>query len=191
MKKTTETQNTIKKIDLKYITSQGFSQDKKKKSQVRVMIPKNTFFTIHPKNQVKAPVAYHDGHWYLFGYDIADYYYGRLKKLSTATLYQGITEDGQSFIIPVVEPWPGYSGTWHDSLICRVEDARKCYMKIDREDNISCYSMVEKKRLSTNVKWPKQNFEELLALAFPDDYYVVHNGNPVFEDLLMSNASRY
>jgi len=172
-----------KKIQLNKIARKTFKLDKIKQLDTPVMIPKNSFFKIHPTNKIEVSIAHYHNRWYLFDFDIANRYYGDLKKLSKATLYQGITEEGKSFILPVVQPWPGYSRSWRDSLISRMEDATEKYISMVTDSHINGYVLIDEKRLTNTPKWPKQDFESLINSAFSGEYYVGYDEHPLIDDL--------
>jgi len=171
-----------RRINLSAIT-QINNQTIASEQQATVMIPKNTYFKIYPDRQIDVSVAHNNGHWYLFDNTIADDLQGQLKKLSQATLYQGITETGQSFILPVVKPWPGYTDSWYRSLSHIADQATDKYLKIECDSSINNYAIVEEKRLTNQVQWPQDDFDEIISTAFPDEYYVNHDRHPLLDEL--------
>jgi len=171
-----------RRINLSAITNNN-SQPIASSLKTTVMTPKNTFFKIYPDRQVDVSIAHNNGHWYLFDNNIADFYQGQLKKLSQATLYQGITEAGQSFILPVVKPWPGYTDSWYRSLSDIADSATEKYLKIECDSSINSYAIVEEKRLTNQVQWPQDIFAEILTAAFPDEYYVDQEDHPLLDEL--------
>jgi len=174
--------NAKSRISLTAITHQNTQPETQNKT-ISVMIPKNTFFKIYPDRQIEVSIAYSNNRWYLFENSIAAYYQGQLKKLSQATLYQGITEEGKNFILPVVKPWPGYTQSWYQSLNDIVKDATDKYLKIESDTSIDSYIVVDEKRLTNKVQWPQDDFEDLLAAAFPDEHYVDHEDHPLLDEL--------
>ncbi len=70
-------------------------------SEIQVKIPKHTFFKIHPGIEVVACIARFEDRWYLFSSEIVEAFPRQIKGLSHARLYQGITEMGEIFVLPV------------------------------------------------------------------------------------------
>jgi len=171
---------TINLDDVSYQDNEHYHDEE---MNINVMIPKNTFFKIHPEKCLEVSIAYHNKHYYLFSSDIASRYKGKLIKLSKAKIYQGITEEGDSFILPVVKPWPGYSSKWQATLTARVESAKTSYISMEIDDDIKCYVLVDEKRLTNRVQWPEVTFGEIITAAFPDDYYVEDDENPIIHEL--------
>jgi len=174
------TKNT--RIKLKHIECNELNLGQRRSSGVRVMTPKNTYFKIIPHSHIDAAVIYHNGHWYLFDLELAGYYVGKLKKISKATLYQGITETGENFILPVVEPWSGYTDSWYISLQDIAQKAQNKYIKIDSNINQNCYEIIHSKRIIGTTNTPS-DLENLIDKAFPEDYYVDYDAHPLIDEL--------
>jgi len=171
-----------RRINLSAITHTN-TQPSAQGNHISVMVPKNTFFKIYPDRQIEVSIAYNNNRFYLFDNSIADYYQGQLKKLSQATLYQGITEAGKSFILPVTKPWPGYTEHWYHSLSDIVKSATEKYLKIESDISVDSYIVLDEKRLTNQVQWPQGDFDEIITAAFPDEYYVSHEDHPLLDEL--------
>jgi len=156
---------------------------KNKKQGITVMTPKHTLMSIHPENRVQATVINHDNQWYLLAGHIASECKGNIKKLATAMLYQGLTSQGGSFILPVTEPWPGYPSSWEESLKDIVEDAKTEWVKLEKDDDLKLYNIYKTQSWTQAPAWPKDDFETLLAKAFPGENYITDIEHPVLEAL--------
>jgi len=170
------------RIKLNSIKSKKLNPGQGGSLPVRVMIPKNTFFRIIPDSNIETAVAYHNNHWYLFHSDISNHYAGKLKKLSNATLYQGITDKGEEFILPVVEPWPGYADSWYNSLQNIAQQAQDKYIKIEKNNNQDCYDIIDSKRIIGNTN-TQSTLEHVIDKAFPDPYYVDYDAHTLLDEL--------
>jgi len=174
------TKNT--RIKLKHIKCNKLNLGQHGTSAVRVMVPKNTYFKIIPNSHIDAAVVYHNSRWYLFHSELASYYVGKLKKLAKATLYQGMTDTGENFILPVVEPWPGYVDTWYRSLQDIAQKAQNKYIKIESNTNQNCYDIIHSKRIIGTSNTPS-DLESLIDKAFPDPYYVDYDAHLLLDEL--------
>ena len=112
---------------------------------------------------------------------LGDTYTGRIKYLSYATLFLGITETGETFVLPVTEPWKGYPYSWRDSLLEAVNITRKEWVKIDINTQAKCHEIIDQKPSRTQPNWPPESFEEILQEAFPGEFYVDSDDNLVLD----------
>ncbi|MDF1481085.1 hypothetical protein [Extensimonas sp. H3M7-6] len=132
---------------------------------VPVAIPHNKPFRIHPDvERTKSVYLSRAGdEWWLIARDVVAKY--RVPRLWQADLYQGIYENGNTFILPVTHPLMGYE-TWYSSLSRAVKLDRKDWISIESDREQARYNIhSNKKRWITTPEWPD---DSLSGVNYPE-----------------------
>ena len=150
---------------------------------IQVKIPRNEFFTINADINLPTVVAYYENCWYLFSQDVIEAYDERLKYISDATLYSGVTESGEYFILPVTETWKGYPRSWNETLVESIAIAEHQWVKIRPNNTSNCYEIIDQQRLNQAIDWPEEELDNLLVKAFSNDAYVNRENHPLLLEI--------
>lgn len=138
-------------------------------ASVAVQVPHGGWFRVHPeKDRLPGPfhLAFSEKEWWLIHPDVISQY--RISNLWRAELYEGIYEDGRTFVIPVTHPLPGKED-WYETLNHAVSLARNQWVSIESDREQDCYLIhpqAKTKKLIPN--WPECDFSDLVELAFTD-----------------------
>lgn len=154
-------------------------------SLVPVKTPRHTFFRIHPDIEVTACIVRFEDRWYLLSSDIVEAFPKQIKGLSYARLYQGITDAGETFVLPVTEPWRGYPSSWRDSLLDIVDIAADNWVKVASNNERQIYEIEEQKHSRIPPAWLVDEFEDILRLAFAGEFYIHSLDHPILNALLI------
>jgi hypothetical protein len=146
-----------------------FAIDPTSQIHLPVCIPHNMPFRIHPDAERTATVflSRAGDEWWLLHPKVVERY--RAPRLWQADLYEGVQENGMSFVLPVTYPLPGYEG-WYESLSHAVQLARKRWVSIESDREQGRYNMVPgaSKVLSIPAQWLDGEFSEIVEVAFLD-----------------------
>lgn len=145
-----------------------FALDDTSHIQVPVAIPHNKPFRIHPDADRTRTVHLSragDEWWLIHPAVVAQY---RVPRLWQADLYQGIYENGTTFIMPATHPLSGCE-SWYSSLSRAVKLARKDWISMESDRGQACYNIASnKKHWTTKPEWPDDSFSDIVELAFFD-----------------------
>lgn len=148
------------------VRSPGYSN-----ASVPVCIPTSRF-RIHPDRRRMASDVYLSragNEWSLVAADVVEEGLVHIPKLWRADLYEGIWQNGRSFVLPVTFPVEGGHMDWYDTLTYAVSLARKQWVTVASDKNQGCFLVTpEKKHLAAPEVWPDCEFAELVELAFYD-----------------------
>jgi len=153
--------------------------------KIQVRIPRNEFFTINADLSLSSMIAYFpdDSRWYIFSENIVKAYAGRLRYISEATLYLGMTDSGEYFILPVTETWKGYSKSWKETLMESIAIAEHQWVKIRSNNQSNCYEIIDHHRIQQAIDWSKDDLDDLLAEAFSNGAYVNSESHPLLAEI--------
>lgn len=145
-----------------------FALDDTSQIQVPVAIPHNKPFRIHPDPDRTVTVysSRAGDEWWLVHPDVVAKY--RVPRLWQADLYQGVHENGSTFVLPVTHPLTGFE-TWYSSLSRAVKLARKDWISIESDRDQACYNIhAAKKNWAAAPDWSDDSFSDVIELAFFD-----------------------
>jgi hypothetical protein len=134
----------------------------------RVYIPKEPLIRIHPDiKRVSKPVHVMliDHEWYLLSRDVmAEKIFKR--GVWKARLYQGVTLEGESFVLPVTCPaGDGYEG-WYDSMTKIIPLARNNWLRLRANKEERRWVCRIDREESALPQWPVWSLNELIHRAF-------------------------
>ena len=164
-----ESANKFDLDDQEFRNNEKFSP--KHAREVRVYATPYRPFRIHTQDSKKAVVKCEYNRWYCYSNKVACKLWGNKNRMSLATLFRAVDDRGIEFILPVTEPWDGYSFEYRDSVMSIIDIATEHFviMKSDRDLG---YCIYRKQLLKKEPKWSDETFNTLLDLAFPGEYYI-------------------
>lgn len=134
--------------------------------QITVRAPNHTPFKLHPYLSLgKVWMVYLDGDWFLISNDVGNREF--IERKTKGTLYPAITDDGNLFILVVVDPWPGYPDTWKRSADEIVTMAQRGWVTMRSNKEAKCFEC-DWADISKTGRWPNGLNEEALINAFGD-----------------------
>ena len=145
-----------------------FSIDASSQIHLPVCIPHNIPFRTHPDSERTTTVflSRAGDEWWLIHPKVVERY--RIPRLWQADLYEGVQENGTSFVLPVTYPLPGCE-TWYESLSNVVQLARKQWVSIESDKEQACYNLLpSKKKWQALPAWLEATFAEVVEFAFLD-----------------------
>ena len=128
---------------------------------IPVCIPRKPF-QIEAGTQVNAYLVCHENKWFLVNSALANKL--EVKNLYKATLYKGIFQDGELFLLPVTLP-NNQVTSWYDSWLRIVKLATKKWLMIEKNSEEGCYEPV-KLNSKTEPAWPELAMDECIQYAF-------------------------
>lgn len=91
----------------------------------------------------------------------------QIPQLWRADLYEGITPDGQRFLLPVTQPLQANRNTYHETLSDAVKLARKKWITVESDKDHKCFNVSCEKAMKTEPdNWPECDFVDVLEKAF-------------------------
>jgi hypothetical protein len=155
------------RIDLSRFRAQASSQSGHK--GVKVCLPKNTPFQIHPDPSVVMKslwLALHEGQWHLVDKAIPETgLYVPGLKLWIADVYLGVLSDGTYCLVPVTYPSSDEYSGWRASLLPILSKARSRWMTMEPDREQGRYIGQSLAKAPTDMAWP-QISEEWVINAF-------------------------
>lgn len=145
-----------------------FAVDASSQMHIPVCIPHKTLFRIHPDIERTSTVflSRAGDEWWLIHPKVVERY--RVPRLWQADLYEGIQDNGTSFVLPVTHPLPGCEG-WHDTLTRAAQLARKHWVNIESNKEQACYNVhPDGKKWRSVPEWPDGTFAEIVEFSFLD-----------------------
>jgi hypothetical protein len=137
-------------------------QDFEPRQSVPVCVPRKPF-RIEKGSARYGYLICSENQWYLLHPELSNDH--DISGIQKATLYQGIFDDGESFILPVTHPEPGKNPSWYDGWMNIVDAAQKRWVLASKNVDARCYLPKEVKGPKT-LNWPDWDMEYCLELAF-------------------------
>ena len=130
-------------------------------------------------------LSYQQNRWYLFDGSLIRAYGHQLNGIVEALLIRCITSKGETFLLPVTEPWPGYPDSWKDSLLEIAGHASNEWVKITSNNESKRFEVVEAAEFNqlNPVVWPEESLENIVNKAFPGSYFVDSLEHPLMAEL--------
>lgn len=126
------------------------------------------FFRIHPDLVITVDVfdCKEDGYLYLVKQDALPFLLGLTKRV---ILHVGVTQNGTPFLLPVTQPDEnGIWNSWHQSTSRVAIAAKKDWVRMQSNRNISGYEIHKAEGIRLEPQWPDMTLEEYLSKAFAD-----------------------
>lgn len=152
-----------KKIELDLSMFQATS------NAIRVCIPKDCF-SIHPDIERQLPNVYlshTNDKWWLIAADVIEQEGVRIPKLWRANLFEGMTQEGQRFILPITFLLNGGQTSWSESWEAIIAKARHRWIKVKADKEQECFDITQqRKHQASGIDWPDDDFADLIHQAF-------------------------
>jgi len=136
---------------------------------VQVYIPK-TAFRIHPDRSRSIANVYLSragDKWWLVDAELVEERSSHIPGLWRADLYEGSTQDGQSFLLPVTQPLQASRNTYHETLTDAVKLARKKWVTVESDKVNQCFDVSCAKSMKAEPDgWSDCDFVDVLEAAF-------------------------
>ena len=136
---------------------------------VQVYIPK-TAFRIHPDRSRSINNVYLSraaDKWWLIDAELVEEGHSQIPGLWRADLYEGITPEGQSFLLPVTQPLQANKNTYHETLTEAVKLARKKWITVESDKVHQCFDVSYEKTMKAEPDgWSDCDFSDVLEEAF-------------------------
>lgn len=136
---------------------------------VQVYIPK-TAFRIHPdrsRSIINVYLSRTSDKWWLVDAELVEEGHSQIPGLWRADLYEGITPEGQPFLLPVTQPLQANRNTYHETLTDAVKLARKKWITVESDKVHQCFDVSCEKTMKAEPDgWSECDFSDVLEDAF-------------------------
>ena len=137
---------------------------------VQVYIPK-TAFRIHPdrsRSIINVYLSRTSDKWWLIDAELVEEGHSQIPGLWRADLYEGVTTEGQPFLLPpVTQPLQANKNTYHETLTDAVKLARKKWITVELNKAHQCFDVSCEKAMKAEPDgWSDCDFSDVLEEAF-------------------------
>lgn len=136
---------------------------------VQVYIPK-TAFRIHPdrsRSIINVYLSRTSDKWWLIDAELVEEGHSQIPGLWRADLYEGVTTEGQPFLLPVTQPLQANKNTYHETLTDAVKLARKKWITVESDKAHQCFDVSCEKAMKAEPDgWSDCDFSDVLEEAF-------------------------